>query len=70
MDRLTQLAVRIQAALRRSEDGAAATEYAVIVAIVVAALVGLFGIFNDALVNLWEAVVAGIESITGNIGGA
>lgn len=43
------------------EDGASATEYAVIVAIVVAALVLIGGIFTDVLQQLWTGMVENIR---------
>lgn len=39
------------------EEGASATEYAVIVAIVVGALVALGVIFGDTLRDLWQSMV-------------
>lgn len=47
--------------LGRDEDGASATEYAVIVAIVVAALVLIGGVFTDVLSDLWNGMVGGIR---------
>ncbi|MEY3020201.1 MAG: hypothetical protein RLZZ272_1185 [Actinomycetota bacterium] len=44
------------------ETGASATEYAVIVAIVVAALVLIGTVFTDVLSDLWNGMVGDIRS--------
>jgi len=51
--------------LRWSDDrGASATEYAIIVAIVVAALVGIGALFGQTLANLWDGMVQQISGFT------
>jgi Flp pilus assembly pilin Flp len=51
-----------QRATDLGEDGASATEYAVIVAIVVAALVLIGTVFTDVLSDLWNGMVGDIRS--------
>jgi Flp pilus assembly pilin Flp len=54
-------------ALRRAisdERGASATEYAIIVAIVVAALVGIGALFGQTLANLWNGMIEQIAGFT------
>jgi Flp pilus assembly pilin Flp len=46
---------------RAKEEGASATEYAVIVAIVVGALVLIGSVFTDVLSDLWVGMVAQIR---------
>jgi Flp pilus assembly pilin Flp len=51
---------------RWSDDqGASATEYAIIVAIVVAALVGIGALFGETLANLWNGMIDQIAGFTG-----
>jgi Flp pilus assembly pilin Flp len=51
--------------LRWSDDrGASATEYAIIVAIVVAALVGIGALFGQTLANLWDGMIQQISGFT------
>jgi len=58
-----ELHVRFSApAPTRSEEGASATEYAVIVAIVVGALVALGAIFGNVLTELWQGMVDTIRT--------
>lgn len=50
---------------RWSDDhGASATEYAIIVAIVVAALVGIGALFGQTLANLWNGMIEQIAGFT------
>jgi Flp pilus assembly pilin Flp len=60
---LLELRTRVLGALegRSKEEGASATEYAVIVAIVVAALVLIGTVFTDVLSDLWTGMVAQIR---------
>lgn len=60
LDALRSLAVRTRIALA-DERGASATEYAVIVAIVVVALVGIGAAFGGALGDLWDRMIDGIS---------
>lgn len=57
---LRNLTPYVGARLHRGESGASATEYAVIVAIVVAALVLIGGVFTEVLCELWVGMVSTI----------
>jgi Flp pilus assembly pilin Flp len=57
---LRSLAPYLGARLHRGESGASATEYAVIVAIVVGALVLIGGVFTTVLCELWVGMVSTI----------
>jgi Flp pilus assembly pilin Flp len=56
---LRGVGLRVRAVLT-DDRGASATEYAVIVAIVVTALVGIGALFGQALGDLWDRMIAGI----------
>ena len=62
IERLSGLVVALrQRVTDLGEDGASATEYAVIVAIVVAALVLIGTVFTDVLSELWNGMVGDIR---------
>lgn len=70
-ERLSGLVVALrQRVIDLGEDGASATEYAVIVAIVVAALVLIGTVFTDVLSELWNGMVGDIRDNFITDGGA
>jgi Flp pilus assembly pilin Flp len=70
METLTRISASLRSSLepvvhRWSDDrGASATEYAIIVAIVVAALVGIGALFGQTLANLWNGMIDQIAGFT------
>jgi Flp pilus assembly pilin Flp len=54
-----------RARFRAGEHGATATEYAVVVGLIVAALVIIAGLFTDILRQLWCGMIDSISTIPG-----
>lgn len=65
MTAVTYLVERLRSALR-SEEGASATEYAVLVAIIVVAVVAIGALFQDALTNIWNQMSAMVSDAINN----
>lgn len=54
-----------RARFRAGEHGATATEYAVVLGLIVVALIAIAGIFDDVLRQLWCGMVGLVQTIPG-----